>query len=132
LPYPGDVAAKGGYTREIALESVGDGWASLIHFLFDRIDRQRMGRQSRSETLPVRVAQVKEKFGGLRFYYDWLNHTTYESQEATAFASAAHFAETLSFYLCEKCGAFGRPGKSGWVMTLCELHAHETDGGAKS
>jgi len=41
LPLPGWVATGRGYTREVALESVGAGWAALIHFLFDRIERRR-------------------------------------------------------------------------------------------
>jgi hypothetical protein len=78
----------------------------------------------------VRVAQVKEKFGGLRFYYDWLDVESTQCDEATAFSAAVHFAEALSFYLCEKCGSFGRPRRGGWVLTLCEAHAHEADGSA--
>ena len=56
LPLPGWVATGRGYTREVALESVGAGWAALIHFLFDRIERRRFvfpyhsGRQASAST----------------------------------------------------------------------------------
>jgi len=60
----------------------------------------------------VAVVQVKEKFGGLRFYYGgapgW-------------FGKLADACEDASYCICEECG---RPGaqteRHGWVRTECE------------
>ena len=43
-----------GYTRKEAKDSVGKGWHNCIDILFDAKPEE------------TRVAQVKEKFGGLR------------------------------------------------------------------
>lgn len=63
------------------------------------------------------VMQVKEKYGGLRFY----------TQGGTEdFEGAIHFAEQLSYIMCERCGA---PAKQwvtgGWVSTACDEHKRE-------
>jgi hypothetical protein len=123
LPAPGWVATGPGYTRAIALASVGPGWASLIHFLFDLIERRQQQQDTSRRPLPIRVAQVKEKFGGLRFYYDRLENTDEETEEVEMLTRAVRLAEHLSFYLCEQCGALGRPRRGGWVRTLCDTHA---------
>lgn len=61
-----------------------------------------------------RAAQVKEKFGGLRFYM------TAETDEMHEHISKAM---ELSSVTCETCGAPGEyRGDLGWVQTLCESH----------
>lgn len=60
----------------------------------------------------VVASQVKEKFGGLRFYVEG------SSKEQHAVIS---FAETLSYYVCETCGSTKNIGHTtGWITTLCE------------
>ena len=58
-----------------------------------------------------KIMQVKEKFGGLRFYVhganDFLN-------------GMIHMAEAASFKICEQCGKPGRPRGGGWILTLCD------------
>lgn len=66
------------------------------------------------ELIPQVVAvQVKEKFGGLRFYYDGGDKLI---------EGMVHLAENLSFRICEKCGAMndlvGR-NSTGWIRTTC-------------
>ena len=67
------------------------------------------------ETLKVPVAvQVKEKFGGLRFYV----------QAATdKHWSYINFAESMSYRTCEECGAPGKTYTDGWHRTMCDIHA---------
>jgi hypothetical protein len=67
------------------------------------------------ETAKVPVAsQVKEKFGGLRFYVNGATdkHWNY-----------INFAESMSYTICEECGAPGKTYTDGWHMTLCDIHA---------
>ena len=67
------------------------------------------------ETLKVPVAvQVKEKFGGLRFYVQAATKEHY---------NYISFAESMSYRTCESCGADGKTYTDGWHRTLCDIHA---------
>ena len=67
------------------------------------------------ETLKVPVAvQVKEKFGGLRFYVQAATKEHY---------NYISFAESMSYRTCESCGAEGKTYTDGWHRTLCDIHA---------
>lgn len=67
------------------------------------------------ETLKVPVAsQVKEKFGGLRFYVNGATDKHWN------FISVA---ENMSYRTCEMCGAPGKTYTNGWHTTLCDIHA---------
>ena len=67
------------------------------------------------ETLKVPVAvQIKEKFGGLRFYVHAATDKHY---------NYISFAESMSYRTCEECGAPGKTYTDGWHKTLCDIHA---------
>ena len=67
------------------------------------------------ETLKVPVAvQVKEKFGGLRFYVQAATDKHYQY---------ISFAESMSYRTCEECGNPGKTYTDGWHRTLCDIHA---------
>lgn len=72
------------------------------------------------KNVPV-VLQVKEKFGGLRFY------TTGTTEEQ---GNYIHFAEGLSYKVCEECGSMKDTVlySFGWNKTLCPSHADERYG----
>lgn len=57
-----------------------------------------------------RAIQVKEKFGGLRFYMAHGNDEIYNLIEE---------AESLSYKTCEGCGAPGKARPGSWVKVLC-------------
>lgn len=61
----------------------------------------------------VVAIQVKEKFGGLRFYY---------SGGDNYIDGVVAMAESLSYRTCEVCGAPGTSTEGGWIRTLCEEH----------
>jgi hypothetical protein len=58
----------------------------------------------------VEATQVKEKWGGLRFYY---------AGGDEFIRGLVSFAESISLKTCETCGAPGRQTKKGWVRTMC-------------
>lgn len=94
-------------TREQSLESVGAGWAKIINSLWDLIDAAPPGTYT--------VKQVKEKFGGLRFYFSG-------PEEATDLDIAVQLAGVESCSTCEFCG---EPGKTRnisryWIKTFCD------------
>jgi len=67
------------------------------------------------ETAKVPVAvQVKEKFGGLRFYVQAATDKHY---------NYISFAESMSYVTCEQCGNPGKRYTDGWHKTLCDIHA---------
>jgi hypothetical protein len=84
----------------------------------DAITAQRALVASALEAVPV-AAQVKEKFGGLRFYVDG---GTPEHRACIA------LTERLSYCTCEQCGAAGQSYNLGWVRTLCPEHADVAHG----
>ena len=62
----------------------------------------------------VVTQQVKEKYGGLRFYY---------SGGDEIIDAYVRFAEYLSERTCEVCGAPGKQRDGGWIVTRCDEHA---------
>lgn len=61
----------------------------------------------------VVAIQVKEKFGGLRFYYSGGDEFV---------RAAVTMAEEMSYVTCEECGAPGTTDGKGWISTRCEEH----------
>ena len=88
---------------------VKEGWFQLIKDLI--VDLNKMGWDKQ-------VTQVKEKFGGLRFYIN--------SGESEIHQSILQ-AETESYNICEICGEHGKPRTNGWYQTLCDSHKREGD-----
>jgi hypothetical protein len=66
----------------------------------------------------VVVAQIKEKFGGLRFYYDGGDEQVY---------GMVRMAEAWADKHCEICGKPGKSRNTGWIKTLCDEHAAERE-----
>lgn len=73
-------------------------------------------REAKKAVPQVVASQVKEKFGGLRFYYNGGDEQIY---------GMASIAESMSYRTCELCGAPGRANRHGWITTLCDTHRAE-------
>jgi hypothetical protein len=64
--------------------------------------------------------QVKEKFGGLRFYIN--------SSDAFIYG-AIDMAEKMSYRICEDCGRSGKSRNDrSWILTLCDECNAERNG----
>lgn len=60
--------------------------------------------------------QVKEKFGGLRYYFT----STLTGEQRQKLNALAHTAEAASLSICQVCGKHGaKQTTRGWVATLC-------------
>ena len=95
------------------------GWQPIIDYLFKQFEHW---------CVKVHITQVKEKFGGLRFYYAYIEvGELKEHYRAPDFDAMVDFAEGMSYCMCETCGnpAETRPG--GWVETLCDEHYEERE-----
>lgn len=86
----------------------------------EEIDTAKAKLDEEIKKVPV-ASQVKEKFGGLRFYVNGATdkHWNY-----------INFAESMSYRTCEVCGAPGKTYTDGWHRTLCDIHA-DMDGRTK-
>lgn len=90
-------------------------WNHLILFSIRKITAERGDSRSRlfvEEEWQVEATQVKEKFGGLRFYINGGDDHIY---------GMIWLAEVMSYGICEMCGTTENvsPTKGGWVKNLC-------------
>jgi len=91
----------------------GDGWFDLIYKLCENITDYL---KEHPDVPQVKAVQVKEKWGGLRFYVDGG-----DSHISELIAKA----EDESFNICESCGSkdnvtTGTTRHSGWVRSICK------------
>lgn len=87
----------------------GKGWLALITECHERlyaIDKE------------YDILQIKEKFGGLRYYFH-SNH-----RDKNIMQAIVDEYERRSLETCEICGQPGSAGKmnTGWRKTLCQNH----------
>lgn len=87
----------------------GDGWFDLIYDLSKKLEFMilLLPEEQRKE---MKASQVKEKFGGLRFYM-----TLYNPE----FEALIREAAQKSFHICEECGKPGQLIRAGWLYTAC-------------
>ena len=88
--------------------SVGDGWLDLVKDLIDQLISLGWNKS---------VTQVKEKFGGLRFYI---------CSSTDEIDSTIDLFEQVSYTICEDCGKEGKLRNDlHWIRTLCDEHYSE-------
>ena len=102
--------------------AIGEGWWPIIESLCANIQSHTDWWNNNRETRPVVeqvvVEQIKEKFGGLRFYYQGGDEQI---------SGMVRMAEAWASHSCEECGAPGTSGGKGWIKTLCPTHRAEAD-----
>jgi 5'(3')-deoxyribonucleotidase len=89
---------------------------------FDIIDEALKGilEIAYEEDDNIQVVQIKEKFGGLRIYYDL--ESEIDEDRVRRLEDIVYNAESLSYKTCEVCGEEGKVRKGGWIKTLCDEH----------
>lgn len=96
----GETFRRMSLTEDEAVSCVGKGWESLIRRLYA------------SKPEDVEVHQVKEKFGGLRFYVGGAPEEYHRLIDQVC---------NESYSICEWCG---EPGTADdryyWLLTLCD------------
>lgn len=111
--------------------AVGSGWWHIIESLCGQIQshinwnndtRERLLKDNPynhkipKEIKQVTVEQIKEKFGGLRFYYQGGDDMI---------DGMVRMAESWAAHSCEECGKPGQRRDGGWIRTLCNEHEEE-------
>ena len=98
--------------------SIGMGWVQIVLDLAEAI---------KANGKSVVVEQIKEKFGGIRFYY--------RGDDIEDLVAAA---EDFCWNHCERCGEPARRNAAGevwrtrgWIKTLCPEHAEEFEKGRR-
>lgn len=99
------------FTLECGKYLPGPGWLALLEELI--FDLDAMG-------VKYDVAQIKEKFGTLRFYVDFTNQEQLTDDLYNKFMGRIDRAEELSGKTCERCGDPGKMRSGGWIKTLCD------------
>lgn len=84
------------------------GWYGIINPLFDYIEEYNKENPDNE----IKVLQVKEKFGGLRFYISHGDETLYKMIDK---------AENESLKTCEHCGSKENVIHTDrWIWTVCK------------
>ncbi len=111
----------------------GPGWWPVVAELCSAIESHTKWTNDRRQQLlennpydvaipdevpQVVVDQIKEKFGGLRFYYHGGDNYI---------RGLVSMAESWASKTCEQCGAPGVIRRGGWIRTLCNVHAGTSD-----
>jgi hypothetical protein len=103
--------------KDIYLEC-GIGWQKLLKNLMLTIEEEilRIQRQDLSLAEEIYTVQIKQKFGGLRFYM---------SSSTTFIDGAIRLAERMSESTCETCGSTDgfQTGKY-WIRVSCDKCLH--------
>jgi hypothetical protein len=106
--------------------AIGKGWWPIIEALCANIqshaDWWNKNRETRPVVEQVVVAQIKEKFGGLRFYYDGGDDKI---------QGMVRMAEAWADAVCEDCGAPATKKTTGWIRNVCDKHFEEREAARK-
>jgi len=100
--------------------SCGDGWYKILNILCEQLQFDT----NRNNYPQVEATQVKEKYGGLRFYYIILpsdKKDKWRERHCGAIDGMISFAEYLSEETCEDCGTMENVSQTKeWITTLCK------------
>lgn len=90
---------------------VGPGWQSIVQKAVDQLIAGG-----------AVIDQVKEKYGGLRIYYHFIDDrvSNYKTLDKIVQEAENECAKT-----CEQCGEPGVLRDGGWIRTLCDKHEEE-------
>jgi hypothetical protein len=92
-------------------------WGGDKEVTAKEVEEKRLAMEEAAARIPV-ASQVKEKFGGLRFYVQAATDKHY---------NYITFAENMSYHTCEECGKPGTYYPFGWHHVSCDEHATEED-----
>lgn len=110
--------------------SVGEGWIPTLDRMCNLIQRHKDMNDHMGYTQVVAV-QVKQKYGGLRFYYNsepqvHLNDNTRWSDWRSWVDGVISMTEAMCRITCENCGAPGKGRVSGgYYYVSCDKHILE-------
>lgn len=100
----------------------GDGYVECREGWYEIIIK--IDRMLRFINPDYKIAQIKEKFGTLRYYFDYNFPDDLSDEEidvrASIMGAVVGHQERISAYTCEYCGERGKTRAGGWYKTLCD------------
>jgi hypothetical protein len=97
----------------------GQGWTELLIELTEKliaIEKKNLPWYKRFKKRNlITVAQIKEKFGQLRYYTNGINKIY-----ADEVYKLIDEYENMSWHVCERCGKMARHTTTGWIQRLCD------------
>jgi hypothetical protein len=87
---------------------------SISEFVMRRVEEDISAAEFRDLTPKINqvvAEQVKEKFGGLRFYYRGGDEYI---------SGLVRMAESMSYVTCEVCSSPAKQTTGGWIVTMCK------------
>lgn len=95
-----------------------EGWHTIIDELSKQVAQVAEQHPPVEGEPCVSVVQIKEKFGGLRYYIDYHNMNDDDIQKIEYIVRNA---EMKTFAVCEDCGGDGQrvSPRRYWMKTLC-------------
>ena len=111
-----DIYLQHGYNPDYTVGfCIGEGWYDLLKDLSQKIQ----DHVNKNPDASISITDIKEKFGGLRYYYNGGDEVIDD---------LVNDAENKSYEICELCGAPGELMTSGyWLSTRCKEHTKEGD-----
>jgi hypothetical protein len=99
----------------LGFDGIGPGWRGIVERLCAKLEPY-IAAAVPDERQSLSAVQVKEKFGGLRFY------TGTVTEETSIWIDEA---EAESCRTCDRCGGAGEQRRTagGHIFTRCEAHA---------
>ena len=95
-----------------------EGWKHLIDDVSAKIEAIN---NKYPESSYIHAVQVKQKFGGLRYY---ISIEEIDSDDINYIYSIIADAEKMSYTVCEFCGAPAKVSKWGYnIETACDEHS---------
>lgn len=100
--------------------SCGLGWKKIVFRLVDELDAIWDGFGGRKGKENWGILQVKEKFGGLRFYVCYVEDDSADAKaRRTRSSERIRHAEEVAWKTCERCGKPGYTTGTSYLATVC-------------
>lgn len=93
------------------LDDMPDGWRAAFGEQMCEEIQQVLNKFSSEVAEKFRITQIKEKFGGLRFYTNW---STVEIDKII------DKYENISYSTCIRCGSPAKWITKGWISPFCD------------
>lgn len=102
----------------------GDGWFDIIRDLVVKL--VELSKETPRAFVGFSIAQIKEKFGTLRFYT--AHGDGYDGQVYRRIMALVQGAEHASSRTCELCGKEAKLKTMGYIQTLCRYPHDHSEG----
>jgi len=99
----------------------GDGWIPHVNKITDTlVHRVNQYNTDNGTELKFHINQIKQKFGGLRYYISFYDTDGVDNDFITNSHKYVWDMEFVAGFICEQCGMYAEKRGGGWITTLCD------------